>query len=225
MRLTLEAPFRSLKFQFQRRRHSAQTVRLAMALYQQGLSFRQVSVTLRRLGQSVSHVTVWRWLQRCGQLLEGRLWQGPLPDAIVVDETILRTGWGHRYLYAVIDPKTRAVLFLSGYTQRSTRVTYDFFKELLRTCGDQKPKRVVVDGGPWYVWPLCWLKLRRCVMRGGIRSYVERCFRYLKQRMSGLDRYFPRGKDYRSLANWLQVYAWYYNHIRKAVPLPTSPLR
>ena len=225
MRLTLEAPFRSLKFQFQRHRHSAQTVRLAIALYQQGLSFRQVSLALERLGQPVSHVTVWRWLQRCGQLLEGNLWRGNLPDTVVVDETILRTGWGKRYLYAAIDPKTRAVLFMSGYPQRSTWVTYDFFKEWIQSSTGPRPKRVVVDGGPWYVWPLRWLKLRRSVMRGGIRSYVERCFRYLKQRMSGLDRYFPRGKDYRSLANWLRVYVWYYNHIRKAVPLPTSLLR
>lgn len=222
MHLVLDKPLRHLNPQFQRKRFPLPLVRLVLSLYQQGLSFRQVAKALARLGYPIHHVTVWRWLQRCGQLLEGNLWHGPLPEAIVVDETILRTGWGKRYLYTVIDPKTRAVLFMSGYTQQSTWVTYDFFKDLLRTCGGQKPQRVVVDGGHWYVWPLRWLKLRRRVVRGGIRSYVERCFRYLKQRLSGLDRYFPRGKDYRSLANWLRVYVWYYNHIRKALPVPTA---
>ena len=118
MRLTLDRSFAQLNPSFQRQRTPLHIVRLAMAFYQQGLSLRQVAQALRRLGHRVHHVTIWRWLQRCSRELEERVWQGPLPQTIVVDETVLRTGWGKRWLYSALDPKTRRVVFMRGYTGR-----------------------------------------------------------------------------------------------------------
>ena len=221
MRLTLDRSFAQLNPNFQRQRTSLRVVRLAMAFYQQGLSLRQVAQALRRLGHRVHHVTIWRWLQRCSRELEERVWQGPLPQTIVVDETVLRTGWGNRWLYSALDPKTRRVVFMRGYAQRTFLQTLDFFRELIRIYR-KYPQRVIVDGGPWYVWPLRRLGIERQVMRGGVRSYIERFFRYLKQRLNGLDRYFPKARSYRPLGNWLRMFAWYHNQIRKGIPDPLN---
>ena len=219
MRLALDRSLQKLTPPFQRERSPLRIVCLAVALYQQGLSFRQVARALQRLGHPVHHVTVWRWLQRCGRHLEGQVWRGSLPPVIVVDETALRTGWGKRWLYAAIDPKTRKLLFLRGYAHRDSSRTLDFLHGLAEAYAGQLPQRVIVDGGPWYVWPLRHLKIERRVVCGGVRNYIERFFRYLKQRMNGLDRYFPRGKSFESLSNWLRMFAWYYNHVRKGLPM------
>lgn len=215
MQLTLDRSLRGIHPHFERVHTPVQVVRHAVALYEQGLSFRQVAKALRRWGYCVHHTTVWRWLQRCGEDLRLKLWIGQLPKTIVVDETLIHSGWGQFWLYAAIDPHTRQVLFMRAYPQRNYDTTKDFFAEMIRTYGGQKPDEVVVDGGFWYIWPLREFGMVRQVVSGSIRNYVERFFRYLKQRMNGFDRYFPQGTSYHPMANWFRVFAWFHNVVVK----------
>lgn len=49
----------------------------------------------------------------------------------------------------------------------------------------------VTDGGPWYRWPAQGLELMHVVLVGGIRSYIERLFETVKDRMRAFDCFFP----------------------------------
>lgn len=67
----------------QKERTPAWAIALGLALYAQGL-------TLAQLGVRVSHVAVWYWIQSFAD--NWPLWNGLLPERIVVDETQVKLG-------------------------------------------------------------------------------------------------------------------------------------
>jgi len=77
---------------------------------------------------------------------------------------------------AAIDVETRELLAIDASYQRSALNAYIFLKK----CSN-KPL-VLVDGGPWYPWALERLGLQYIREGFGVRSSVERFFRYLKER-------------------------------------------
>jgi transposase-like protein len=52
---------------------------------------------------------------------------------------------------------------------------FTFFRQITRLYG-RKPEEAIVDGGPWYRDALNRLGIRRQVVSGGIRNYIERWF-------------------------------------------------
>jgi transposase-like protein len=59
------------------------------------------------------------------------------------------------------------------------------------------PKMAVVDGGPWYTI-MEKLGVKRVVISGDIRNYIERWFRSFKRRVKMFDKYFPHKGGLRS---------------------------
>ena len=66
-------------------------IALGLVLYQLGLSFRKTAEVLDLLGKEVSHVAVWYWNKKVGEV-GIKLHQGPLPPVIVVGETWVKVG-------------------------------------------------------------------------------------------------------------------------------------
>jgi hypothetical protein len=57
MEFVLDLPLQTIQLQFQCQHHTPTEVAFAIGRYEQGLSFRQVSVALSRLGYQVHHLT------------------------------------------------------------------------------------------------------------------------------------------------------------------------
>ena len=74
-----------------------------LVLYQLGLSFRKTAKVLGLLGKEVSHVAVWYWNKKVGEA-GIKLYQGPLPLVIVVDETWVKVGGKEAWIYVALDP-------------------------------------------------------------------------------------------------------------------------
>ena len=82
----------------------------------------------------------------------------------------------------------------------------------------------VTDGGKWYPWAAESLGARWVWLRGGVRSYVERWFRTVKDRLRVFNCAFPRSPSGLERARtFIRLYAFYYNHIRPTTPSTASP--
>ena len=64
------------------------------------------------------------------------------------------------------------------YPTRNYLTTKSFFKDLKKIYGEL-PHMAVVDGGPWYT-ALEKLGVKRVVISGDIRNYIERWFKSFK---------------------------------------------
>jgi len=223
----------------QRERKPKEVIFFGLMLYFKGFSFRTVEDTISLYGVTISHVAVWKWVQKFGSIVKNVLFSqnGSLPHVIVVDETCIQVGNKQYYLYAAICPYSRRIIYFDLYSTRNYLTTFTFFRQITRFYG-KKPEVVVVDGGPWYRDALNRLGIRRQVVSGGIRNYIERWFETLKDRLRDFDIYFPHKKlslidmcrckeeSLKHVFNWLYAFVYYYNRIRKHTTLDgKTPLK
>jgi len=177
----------------------------------QGSSLRRTRALLHDLGVEVNHVSIWRWLQRLGEKLKARLFRRRERRCLVVDETEIRTRSGCIFVFAAIDPENREIVNLLVTRHRETVDALGFLSRCLRYC---KGKPIITtDGGPWYRWPTRRLGLEHVVLRGGERSYIERWFKTLKNRLSAFDRYFPTSRA-ETVENFATAFCLWYNECR-----------
>jgi len=85
-------------------------------------------------------------------------------------------------------------------------------------------RHVITDAAHWYVLAAKWARLGHSVVRGGVRSYVERFMGSVKDRLRGFDCYFPSPKRLVDSALKL-VYAWvgFYNYVRVHLSFGAPP--
>jgi hypothetical protein len=132
----------------------------------------------------------WNWKEKFA--VNWQVWVGALPERIVVDETLVKVGGRKCWIFAAIDPATRRVLYLRAFRERGLWQTCQFFQELRRLYG-RWAAEAIVDGGPWYQGALWRLgRTKRVRMVDGIRNYVERFFRELKQGLKPFDVSLPQ---------------------------------
>jgi transposase-like protein len=215
-----------------RERKPKEAVFFGLLLYFKGLSFRCIADTFSLCGVIVSHVAVWKWVQKFGSKVKDTLFSknGSLPSVIIVDETCIQVGCRQYYLYAAICPYSKRIIYFDLYPTRNHLATLTFFKQIVKLY-KKKPEVVVVDGGPWYRDALNQLEIRRQVVCGGIRNYIERWFETLKDRLRNFDVYFPhkkpgvidiyrcRQENFKHVINWLYAFVYYYNRIRRHMNL------
>ncbi len=73
----------------------------------------------------------------------------------------------------------------------------------------------VTDGGKWYPWAAESLGARWIWLKGGVRSYVERWFRTIKDRLKVFNCAFPwSNQGLERARTFIRFYAYYYNHVR-----------
>ena len=161
-----------------------------------------------------SHEAVRQWVQRTNRATR-RYFAKPLKrgSRIILDESKVRVGGEWVWLWVALDPQRRVVLEVYVSKTRNGLVAASFMRKLMGKYG----RRVlfVTDGGKWYPWAARSVGARWVWLKGGVRSYVERWFRTVKDRMRVFNCAFP--KSSRGLENartFLRFYAYYYNHVR-----------
>jgi putative transposase len=204
---------------FQRLRSNPMLILIAVDLYFKGLSSRQTSEHLSEFyGCNVSHVTVYRWVRRYSKLMKeseaelaaklnlGKNWHA--------DETLVRVKGNLRYIWNILDSRTRYLLASQVTARRDAKT----FRRIFRNVMDEAsmvPKRVTTDG----------LQTYRNVMRDykdiehvAGRSFkdpnnnnlIERANKTLKVRLKAMEK-FGSEEGAKSLADGLRIY---YNFVR-----------
>lgn len=209
----------SLDF-IERERTSRGTIDLGILLYASGLSFRKTAYVLSQIEEEITHVSVWKWVQKHGNGLRARLYldNGDIPEILVVDETKIQIGSKQHYLYAAICPDSKRIIYAEIYPMRNYLATRTFFKRIIKIYG-KRPGLVVTDGGPWYPEALRRLGIKFQVISGSIRNYIERWYKSFKTRVKAFDKYFPHKKSYDHIINWLNTFIYFYNRVRRHMSL------
>ena len=207
-----------------RERTPIEVMLFAVYDYLRGASLRRVR---DGLSTARSHVAVGNWVKRFGSVVKGGigLVNGTLPDVLVVDETEIQVGSDTLYLWVALDPERRAVWYVALSDLRNLLVAKSFFRAIKKTYG-RYPKKVITDGGVWYPWALKRLGIEHEMMKGGVRSYIERWNETLKDRARSFDKYHPCNKpgcDRKHIIHWIAANVFFYNHVRPHMSLSNNP--
>jgi putative transposase len=132
---------------FERMKASPQVVTSAMQLYFTGESLRNVQEFLKLQGVTVSHVAVYKWIQKYVTLMEKYLKQikPQVSDTWRADELYLKVKGNMKYLFAMMDDETR---FWIAQEVADSKHNYDA-RRLLQKARDaigRKPKVLITDG-------------------------------------------------------------------------------
>ncbi|MGQ9722350.1 MAG: integrase core domain-containing protein, partial [Candidatus Jordarchaeum sp.] len=111
-----------------------------------------------------------------------------------------------------LDPHRRVVLEVY-LKSRNGLVAASFMKKLMEKYG--REVRFLTEGGKWYPWAARSVGARQMRVKGGVRSYVERWFRIVKDSLRVFSCAFPRSNQgLENARTFLRFYAYYYNHVR-----------
>jgi transposase-like protein len=165
---------------FKRNKKDKYLKALAVLLYIFHGSFRKVSKELSLSFQSISksaiHKLVKNFLERFSLAVEAKE-----RNLIAVDETVVKVNGYRCFVWAAIDVETKELVAIYVSPGRSSLDAYFFLAKVKAKCKGKLPA-IIVDKGPWYVDTLARLRFQRIHETFGRRNYVERLFRYLKER-------------------------------------------
>ncbi len=137
---------------FEKMKASPQVITSAMQLYFTGESLRNVQKFLRLQGVDVSHVAVYKWIQKYVKLMEKYLDQikPNVSDTWRADELYLKVKGNMKYLFALMDDETR---YWIAQEVADTKYTHDARSlfHMARELMGKKPKVLITDGLPAYV--------------------------------------------------------------------------
>ncbi len=191
-----------------RNRTPAEYIGYGLYLYFSGLSLRRTSERLSCFVKR-NHVSVWNWIQKYHpQKISSKRKK---VAEFIVDETIIKAGSEHVWLWVAIEPKNKEILALTVSKERNMFVAERFIAGLVKTHGKHG---VSTDGGTWYPQACRFLKLNHHVHSPYGKSIIERTMQYLKDRTEGFDDYFPCKKKkckLKHIMNWLHLFVDYHN--------------
>ena len=166
-----------------------------------------------------SHVSVFRWVHA----LRGVVSRVPRRERRVVamDETKLKIRGRRVFVWAAVDTDTRELLAVYASYYRSHINTLVFLRRVLETCTNRPV--VLVDGGPWYPWPLDRYGLKWLHITFGERNAIERLFRTMKERTKRFYNNLP-SERLDNLESFLKVFMLWYNRLRRHQGLGKVPL-
>ena len=132
--------------------HAApEAITTAMDIYFAGMSYRKIQRFLKLHGTDVSHVSVYRWVDKYTKIMDGYL-KGHRPlvgDKWHADELWIKVRSKQKYLFAMMDAKTRFMLsqeVADSKTKHDARSLLEVGKEI----AGKKPLVFVTDGLPSY---------------------------------------------------------------------------
>lgn len=132
---------------FDKMRATPQVVTSAMQLYFTGESLRNVQKFLRLQGVNVSHVAVYKWIQKYVGLMEQYLEQvkPQVSDTWRADELFVKVRGNMKYLYALMDDETRFWIAQQIADAKYTENVSPMFKRG-KEIAEKKPKTLITDG-------------------------------------------------------------------------------
>jgi putative transposase len=202
---------------FKRNKRPVETKVVASLLYLSGLSYRGMTYQTRII--EASHVSVYNWVHA----LKGIVSHVPRKErkVVAIDETKLKIEGRQVYVRAAIDADTRELLAVYASYYRSNINTMIFLRKVLDTCVN-KPV-VLVDGGPWYPWPLNEMGIRWLHITFGYRNVIERFFRTLKERTRWFYNNLPSAR-LDNLQAFVDIFMLWYNRLRRHQGLGRVPV-
>ena len=156
------------------------------------LSYCDLEEMMAERGLSVNHVSIWRWVQHYGPILNQRLrrelrhpnrsWR--------VDETYVRVAGNWAYLYRTVDSAGDTIDFMLS-PKRDLTAAKLFLRLALSGAGGIRPRVINVDGHPACARAIAELKRsgdlsRRCRCRPSpyLNNVIEQDHRFIKKRIA-----------------------------------------
>jgi len=136
---------------FEHMKSSPQDITSAMQLYFSGLSFRNVTKTLRLRGASVSHVAVYKWINKYTSLMEKYIEkiQPQVSDTWRADEIYVKIKGNMKYVFALIDDETRYWIAQEVAGSKFKHDAANLFHMGKEITG-KRPNVLITDGLPSY---------------------------------------------------------------------------
>jgi transposase-like protein len=130
------------------RRFQSEIIELCVRWYlTYGLSYRDLVAMMAERGVTLSHTTIFRWVQRYVPEFESRWsrYAKPVHSSWRMDETAIAVRGGPLYLYRAVDKfgKTVDSLLCADRTEEAARA---FFCKALETNQPRRPQKVNLDG-------------------------------------------------------------------------------
>lgn len=137
----------SINLGFEKMKASSQTITNAMQLYFTGESLRNVAKFLRLQGINVSHVTIYRWIEKYTDLMQKYLEQitPQVSDTWRADEVWLKINGNKKYLFAMMDDETRYLIAQEVADTKHTHDVRNLFVKSREVAG-KKPMTIITDG-------------------------------------------------------------------------------
>lgn len=205
---------------FARHKVSREIKAEAARLYMEGLSLR---VLARKF--HVCKETVRKWILKFEEAFAGKKLAGVKDrDVILLDETKVKRNGRMAYVSVCLDLERREVLSSRCNRSVSSLSTILVVKEALGTCSGTP--LLITDHAPWYKYAFGSLKLNYIQKTFGIRNYIERWYRTLKQRTKRFFNNFPirnEGRAIERISSFLHLFAYWYNHMRPHETLRCVP--
>jgi transposase-like protein len=137
----------SINLGFEKMRASPKTITGAMQLYFTGESLRNVQKFLQLQGVEVSHVTIYRWIDKYVGLMQKYLEQvqPQVSDTWRADELYIKVSGNMKYLFAMLDDETR---FLIAQEVADSKYLHDVSKLFRKSkeIAGKKPLKLITDG-------------------------------------------------------------------------------
>ncbi len=132
---------------FERMHATPQVITSAMQLYFTGESFRNVQKFLRLQGVHVSHMGVYKWINKYVKLMEKYLdkIKPNISNVWRTDELYLKVKGNTKYLFALMDDETRFWIAQQLADNKNTGDIRPLFKEAKEIAG-KNPTVIISDG-------------------------------------------------------------------------------
>ena len=132
---------------FEKMKASPQVVTSAMQLYFSGASLRNTAKFLRLQGVKVSHVAVYKWIQKYITLMERYIekLRPQVSDTWRADELWVKIKGDMKYLFAIMDDETR---YWIAQEVAETKYKHDARKlfQMAKRVTGKKPEVLITDG-------------------------------------------------------------------------------
>jgi len=137
----------SINLGFEKMKASPDIITQSMQLYFSGASLRNVQEFLQLQGVNVSHVTVYRWIEKYVELLQGYLEKirPQVGDKWRADELFMKISGNMKYLYALMDDDTRFWIAKQVSASKGKDDVSQMLKDGKNLAG-KKPKVFITDG-------------------------------------------------------------------------------
>jgi transposase-like protein len=170
-----------------------------------GMSLRDASQFLEKLGVQRSHVAIHEWVHKANLQPISTI----SADQLAVDEKMIRLHGQEFWLYGAVDPQTNEILHVSLFPTATKQTTRWFLDELHRRYQLDDVLFLVDDAN--YLGPvLAEDGYRFQILAHGNRNAIERVFWEVERRTSSFANSFSH-VELETAEEWIEAFAVYHN--------------